>query len=73
MAKNYNTVWLQLKDTLLHIIWAKDSWINYSINYLEEQIEPFDFTKYNSWKKIVDYNNRVILLCCTTMIFVNFD
>jgi hypothetical protein len=44
----------------LHIIWAKDSWINYSINYLEEQREPFDFTKYNSWKKIVDYNNRVI-------------
>jgi uncharacterized damage-inducible protein DinB len=31
MIKNYETAWLSLKDTLLHIIWAEDSWINYSI------------------------------------------
>ena len=25
-----------LKHTLLHIIWVEDSWINYSINNLED-------------------------------------
>jgi hypothetical protein len=39
MARNYNTAWLSIKDTLLHIIWAEDSWINYSINDLDDQID----------------------------------
>ena len=60
MTENYNTAWLSLKDTLLHIIWAEDSWINYSINNFEDPNRPFDFSKYDSWEKIVDYNNRVI-------------
>jgi uncharacterized damage-inducible protein DinB len=60
MTENYNTAWLSLKDTLLHIIWAEDSWINYSINNFEDPNRPFDFSKYDSWEKIVDYNNRVV-------------
>ena len=60
MTENYNTAWLSLKDTLLHIIWAEDSWINYSINNLEDPNRPFDFSKHDSWEKIVDYNNRVV-------------
>lgn len=47
-------------NTLLHIIWTKDSWINYSINNLEDPNRSFDFSKYGSWEKIVDYNNRVV-------------
>ena len=35
MVKNHETGWLSLKDTLLHIMWAEDSWINYSIRGLE--------------------------------------
>src|SRR5919205_3888813 len=35
MIKNHETAWLSLKDTLLHIIWAEDSWINYSIQDLD--------------------------------------
>ncbi|HEX7258226.1 MAG TPA: DinB family protein [Nitrososphaeraceae archaeon] len=60
MTENYNTAWLSLKDTLLHIIWAEDSWITYSINNFEDPNRPFDFSKYDSWEKIVDYNNRVV-------------
>ena len=60
MTRNYNTAWLSIKDTLLHIIWAEDSWINYSINDLDDPNRPFNFTKYNSQKKITDYNNKVI-------------
>jgi uncharacterized damage-inducible protein DinB len=60
MTTNYNTAWLSLKDTLMHIIWAEDSWINYSINDLDDPNRPFDFTKYDSWRKLVDYNNKVV-------------
>jgi uncharacterized damage-inducible protein DinB len=60
MTANYNTAWLSLKDTLLHIIWAEDSWINYSINDLEDPNRPFDFAIYDSWRRIVDYNNKVV-------------
>jgi uncharacterized damage-inducible protein DinB len=35
MTKNRETGWLSLKDTLLHIIWVEDSWINYSTQGLE--------------------------------------
>ena len=31
MTANHETAWLSLKDTLLHIIWAEDTWINHSI------------------------------------------
>jgi uncharacterized damage-inducible protein DinB len=51
MIENYNIAWLSIKDTLLHIIWAEDSWINYSINDLEDPNRPFDFSKYDSWEK----------------------
>ena len=44
----------------MHIIWAEDSWINYSINNLEDSNRPFNFSKYDSWEQIVDYNNRVV-------------
>ncbi len=60
MTAKYNTAWLSLKDILLHIIWAEDSWINYSINDLEDLNRRFDFTKYDSWRKIVDYNDKVV-------------
>jgi hypothetical protein len=49
-----------INHTLLHIIWAEDSWINYSINDLEDPNRPFNFSKYDSWEKIVDYNNKVV-------------
>ena len=60
MIKNHETGWLSLKDTLLHIIWAEDSWINYSIQGLEDPHRPFPYSKYNSWKDIEDYNSNVI-------------
>ena len=56
MVKNRETGWLSLKDTLLHIIWVEDSWINYSIQGLEDPNRPFPHSKYNSWKAIEDYN-----------------
>ena len=31
MIKNHETAWLAMKDTLLHIMWGEDTWINYSI------------------------------------------
>lgn len=60
MVKNHEVSWLSLKDTLLHIIWAEDSWINYSIHGLEDPNRPFPFSHYNSWKDIEDYNFKVI-------------
>ena len=60
MIKNHETGWLSLKDTLLHIIWAEDSWINYSIQGLEVPNRPFPYSRYNSWKDIEDYNTKVI-------------
>jgi uncharacterized damage-inducible protein DinB len=56
MVKNRETGWLSLKDTLLHIIWVEDSWINYSIQGLEDPNRPFPHSNYNSWKAIEDYN-----------------
>jgi uncharacterized damage-inducible protein DinB len=60
MVKNHETGWLSLKDTLLHIMWAEDSWINYSIRGLEDPNRPFPYSDYNSWEAIEDFNNRVI-------------
>ena len=56
MIKNRQTGWLSLKDTLLHIIWVEDSWINYSIQDLEDPNKPFPYSNYNSWNAIDDYN-----------------
>ncbi|MFL6410626.1 MAG: DinB family protein [Nitrososphaeraceae archaeon] len=56
MVKNRETAWLSLKDTILHIIWAEDSWINYSIQDLEDLNRPFPYDKYNSWSAIDNYN-----------------
>ncbi len=56
MTKNRETGWLSLKDTLLHIIWVEDSWINYSIQGLEDPNRPFPYSKYDSWNAIDDYN-----------------
>jgi uncharacterized damage-inducible protein DinB len=60
MVKNHETGWLSLKDTLLHIIWAEDSWINYSIHGLEDPNRPFTYSNYNSWYAIEEYNFKVI-------------
>src|ERR671920_33345 len=60
ITRNHETAWLSLKDTLLHIIWAEDSWINYSIQDLEDSNRPFPYSNYNSWKSIEDYNSKVI-------------
>ena len=60
MTKNHGTAWLSLKDTLLHIIWAEDSWINYSIKGLEDPNRPFPYSRYDSWYMIEDYNSKVI-------------
>jgi len=60
MIKNHETAWLSLKDTLLHIIWAEDSWINYSIQGLEDPNRPFPYSNYKSWSAIEDYNFECI-------------
>ena len=60
MIKNHETGWLSLKDTLLHITWAEDSWINYSTQGLEDPNRPFSYSHYNSWKDIEEYNIKVI-------------
>jgi uncharacterized damage-inducible protein DinB len=60
MVKNHETGWLSLKDTILHIIWAEDSWINYSIQGLEDQNRPFLYSNYNSWQAIEEYNSKVV-------------
>src|SRR3954470_13708818 len=56
MVKNRETGWLSLKDTLLHLIWVEDSWINYSVQGLEDPNRPFPYSNYNSWNAIDDYN-----------------
>src|SRR3954466_8574100 len=56
VIKNRETGWLSLKDTLLHIIWVEDSWINYSIQGLEDPNRPFPSSNYKPWNAIDDYN-----------------
>jgi len=41
MIKNHEIAWLSLKNTLLHIIWAEDSRINYSVHGLEDPNNHF--------------------------------
>ncbi|MGA7899606.1 MAG: DinB family protein [Nitrososphaeraceae archaeon] len=61
MVKNHETGWLSLKDTLLHIIWVEDSWINYSIQGLEDPNRPFPYSNYTSWRTIDYYNSSTAL------------
>ena len=44
-----------IKRRASHIIWVEDSWINYSIQGLEDPSRPFPYSNYNSWKAIEDY------------------
>jgi hypothetical protein len=60
MTVNRETAWLSLKDTLLHIIWAEDSWINYTIQGLDDPNRPFNYSRYQIWDSITDYNSKVI-------------
>src|SRR5919112_3027927 len=60
MTKNHETAWLSLKYTLLHIIWAEDTWINYSIQGLEDPHRPFNYSKCQTWNSIAVYNSKVI-------------
>jgi uncharacterized damage-inducible protein DinB len=49
-----------LRDTLLHIIWAEDCWINYSIQGLEDHNRPFNYSRYQTCNSMTDYNSKVI-------------
>ena len=60
MVRNHDIAWLSLKDTLLHIIWVEDTWINYSIQGLEDPNRPFNYSKYQTWNSIIEYNSRII-------------
>lgn len=57
LIKNHETGWLSLKDTLLHIIWIEDSWVNYTIHGLEDPNRPFPYSNYTSWSLIENYNS----------------
>jgi uncharacterized damage-inducible protein DinB len=59
ITRNHETAWLSLKDTLLHIIWAEDSWINYSIQNMEDPNRPFNYSNYQTWESIEVYNSKV--------------
>ena len=41
------------------ITWAEDSWINYSIQDLEDPNRPFPYEKYNSWRKNKSWRKRI--------------
>ena len=60
MVRNHDIAWLSLKDTLLHIIWVEDTWINYSFQGLEDPNRPFNYSKYQTWNSIIEYNSRII-------------
>jgi uncharacterized damage-inducible protein DinB len=60
MVRNHEIARLSLKDTLLHIIWVEDTWINYSIQGLEDPNRPFNYSKYQTWNSIIEYNSRII-------------
>jgi uncharacterized damage-inducible protein DinB len=56
MIKNRETAWLSMKDTLLHIMWVENTWINYSIQGLDDPNRPFPYRKYQTWNALIDYN-----------------
>src|ERR671912_2925598 len=39
---------------------AEDTWINYSIQGLEDPHRPFNYSKYQTWNSIAVYNSKVI-------------
>ena len=59
MSANHETAWLSLKDTLLYIIWADDTWINHSIQDIENPNRPFNYSKYQTWYSIEEYNSKI--------------
>jgi uncharacterized damage-inducible protein DinB len=59
MNKNRETAWVYMKDTLLCIMWVGDTWINYSIQALEDPNGPFPYHKYQTWNALIDYNQQV--------------
>ena len=59
MIKNRETAWLSMKDTLLHIAWVEDTWINYSIQGLDDPNRPFPYHRYQTWYALIDYNQQV--------------
>jgi uncharacterized damage-inducible protein DinB len=60
IIKNRETGWLSLRNTLLHIIWAEDTWIHYSIRGMDDPRRPFPFDQYSSWPVIAAYNDEVV-------------
>ena len=60
LIKNRETAWLSIRDTLLHIIWAENTWINYSIRGLQDPRRPFPFNEYQNWESIIEYNSRAV-------------
>ncbi|MEJ7640789.1 MAG: hypothetical protein WKF36_01195 [Candidatus Nitrosocosmicus sp.] len=52
MTENNGTSWLSLIDTLLNIILAEDSLINYSILEKDDANHPFKYSKDNDWNSI---------------------
>ena len=54
MIKNRETAWLSIKDSLVHIIWVEDTWINYSIQGLDDPNRPFPYHKYQTWNALID-------------------
>ena len=59
MNKNRETAWVSMKDTLLHIMWVEDTWINYSIRGLDDPNRPFSYHEHQSWNALIDYNQEV--------------
>lgn len=59
LRKIHGTAWLSLVDTLLHIIWTEDFWINNSIQYKDDPNRPCRYSEYRDWNSIVYYNNQV--------------
>lgn len=54
MNKNRETAWVYMKDTLLCIMWVEDTWINYSIQGLEDPNRPFPYHKSQTWNALID-------------------
>lgn len=60
LAKNRQTAWLSIKDTMLHIIWAEDTWINYSMQGAEDPHRPFPYGSYANWDDVASYGAQVM-------------
>jgi len=40
-------------------MWADDTWINYSIQGMEDPNRPFNYSNYQIWESIQEYNSNV--------------